>query len=155
MVQNGLKHTPWKTLIAPQWSLKYLMGLTTWIGLPQEIFRNNRFNFTSHTMKQFSAMTRIKQIKILPYHPQMDGMIKRFNSTFKWTLMKLTQRRDGNGTSYCSIRKNHPYYDRIFPLRTPLWTIDLNGHRWTCRPLVGRRNRNPSWRSGGPKKTVH
>ena len=50
---------------------------------------NNESNFVSKIMRQFFTLTGMKQIKTLPYHPQTDRMVERFNFTLKRLLWKL------------------------------------------------------------------
>ena len=68
-----------------------LVEMTARIGVPKELLSDNGSNFMSKVMKQYCETTGIKQLKISPYHPQTDGMVERFNSTFKRLLRKLTQ----------------------------------------------------------------
>ena len=70
-----------------------LLDLTSRLGTPSEILSDNGTNFVSKTMKQYCAMTSTRQIHTSPYHPQMDGMVERFNSTLKQLLCKLMQKR--------------------------------------------------------------
>ena len=68
-----------------------LVELTDRLGIPTELHSDNGTNFISRVLKQYCETVGIKQIRTSPYHPQMDGMVERFNSTLKWLLRKLVQ----------------------------------------------------------------
>ena len=68
-----------------------LIEVTATIGVPQDLLTENGSNFMSKVMKKYCSMTGIKQIRISPYHPQIDGMVERFNATLKRLLRKITQ----------------------------------------------------------------
>lgn len=59
------------------------------VGLPEEIFTDQRASFRAGLMRQFCANLGIKQIFTSAYHPQTDGLVERFNQTFKTALRKL------------------------------------------------------------------
>ena len=68
-----------------------LIDLCARVGIPQELLTDNGTNFISKVVKQFCQTTEVHQIRTYPYHPEMDGMVERFNSTLKRLLRKLTQ----------------------------------------------------------------
>ena len=65
-----------------------LIDLTSRVGVPQEILMDNGTNFVSKVDKQFCQTTGVHQIRTSPYHPET---VKRFKSTLKRLLRKLTQ----------------------------------------------------------------
>ena len=65
------------------------MDITARLGIIQKLILDSGSNFVSKTMKYFCTLTWMKQIKISPYHPKTDRMMKRFNSMLKWSLRKL------------------------------------------------------------------
>ena len=81
----ALKNTTAETVV------DCLIVLTARVGVPNELLTDNGTNFMSKVVKQFCQTTGIRQIKTSTYHPQTDGMVERFNATFKRLLWKLTQ----------------------------------------------------------------
>ena len=71
--------------------IKCLIDMTARIGIPEEVLTDNGSNFVSKTMREYCTTMGIEQIKTSPYHPQTDGMVERFNATFKRLLRKLTK----------------------------------------------------------------
>ena len=71
--------------------VKCLIDMTARVGIPEEVLMDNGSNFVSKTMREYCTTMGIEQIKTSPYHPQTDGMVKRFNATLKRLLHKLTQ----------------------------------------------------------------
>ena len=69
--------------------VKCLVEVTARLGVPQELLTDNGSNFMSKVMQQLCMLTGVKQLKTSPYHPQMDGMVERFNATLKRLLRKL------------------------------------------------------------------
>ena len=68
-----------------------LIDLCARVGIPQELLKDNGTNFISKVVKQFCQITEVHQLRTSPYHPEVDGMVERFNSTIKRLLGKLTQ----------------------------------------------------------------
>ena len=66
-----------------------LVELTAMLGVPHELLLDNGLNFLSKTIKQFYTLTRVKQMKTYPYHPQIDGKVEWFKSTLERLLGKL------------------------------------------------------------------
>ncbi|KAI2646544.1 Transposon Tf2-8 polyprotein [Labeo rohita] len=59
---------------------------TSWVGIPEEILMDQGTYFTSWLMGQ---LNRQLGIRTSPYHPQTDGLVKRFNQTLKNMLRKF------------------------------------------------------------------
>ena len=57
-----------------------LIQVFTSVGYPQEILTDQDLNFMSTLMVELFRMLGVMQIKTLPYHPQADGMMERFNA---------------------------------------------------------------------------
>jgi transposase InsO family protein len=49
------------------------------VGIPNEILTDKGTEFMCRLMKDLCALLQIKQIRISVFHPQMDGLIERFN----------------------------------------------------------------------------
>lgn len=64
------------------------------VGIPEKILTDCGSNFTSRLMEKLYQLLGIKSITTSPYHPQTDGMVKRFNATLKHMLRKLLQKFD-------------------------------------------------------------
>ena len=65
-----------------------LMDLMLRVGIPNEILTDQGSNFTSKLLEEIYKMLGIRGIKTTPYHPQMDGMVERFNGTLKSMLRR-------------------------------------------------------------------
>ena len=60
-----------------------LMKLFSRVGVPKEILTDQCTNFTSLLLMELYRMLHVHPIKTTPYHPQMDGLVERFNRTLK------------------------------------------------------------------------
>ncbi|MCG8620720.1 MAG: hypothetical protein MJE68_01805 [Proteobacteria bacterium] len=58
------------------------------VGVPQEILTDQGSNFTFQLLAKIYRLLHIKPIKINLYHPQTDGLVKRFNQTLEAMLRK-------------------------------------------------------------------
>lgn len=68
-----------------------LMGIFTKTGVPSEILSDHGTNFMSSLMENLMTSLGIHHITTLPYHPQTNGMLKRFHATLKTMLRKTCQ----------------------------------------------------------------
>lgn len=66
-----------------------LLQLFSRVGIPSEILTDQGTNFLSITLKQVCQLLGIKSSRTTPYHPQMDGLVERYNRTLKSMLKKL------------------------------------------------------------------
>ena len=64
------------------------MVLFTRVGVQDEILTDRGTNFVSLLMQELYKLMGVKGIKTTPYHPEMDGMMERSNSTLKNMLRK-------------------------------------------------------------------
>ena len=73
-----------------------LLKLFACIGVPAEILTDQGYNFTSQLLSELYSMLHIHGIRTTPYHPQMDGLVERFNQTLKAMLRKtaVQERKD-------------------------------------------------------------
>ena len=76
-----------RTIDAPTVGVE-LVKLFARMGVPEEILTNQGSNFTSQLLHEVYQLLHIKPIQTTPYHPQTDGLVERFNSTFKSMLRK-------------------------------------------------------------------
>ena len=59
------------------------------VGIPEEIFTDQRSNFMSTLLGEVYHLLQIKRIRSMLYHPQTDGLVERFNGTMKMMLRKF------------------------------------------------------------------
>ncbi len=77
-----------------------LVQLYSRVGFPAEILTDQGTNFMSTLLKQVYQLLGIKSLRTTPYHPQTDGLTKRFNQTLKQMLRKFVSEI---GISGCPI----------------------------------------------------
>ena len=75
-----------------------LVKFFTRMGVPEEILTDQGTNFTSQLLHEVYQLLHIKPIRMIPYHPQTDGLVERFNGTLKAMLRKTVDEegRDWN-----------------------------------------------------------
>ena len=61
------------------------------VGIPREILTDQGIAFMSRVMKHVCNLLQIKQVRISVYHPQMDGLVERFNKNLKQMLKKVIE----------------------------------------------------------------
>lgn len=66
-----------------------LLQVFSRVGIPKEVLTDQGTNFTSRSLRQVYSLLGIRGIKTTPYHPQTDGLVKRFNQTLKAMLRKF------------------------------------------------------------------
>ena len=67
----------------------HLMQLFVRVGIPKEILSDQGTNFMSQLLRELYYLLNIRPIQPLPYHPQTDGLVERFNETLKSVLRNL------------------------------------------------------------------
>ena len=72
------------------------------LGLPQIIHSDQGHNFESTALKQMLKAFGIRKSRTTAYHPQGDGLVKRFNPS----LLQLL----------CSLVQSEPDWERYLPL---------------------------------------
>jgi hypothetical protein len=65
-------------------------------GVPYRILSDQGTHFNNQLITAFTQLLGCHHIKSTPYHPQTNGAIERFNSTFERQLAKLTDRQINN-----------------------------------------------------------
>ena len=55
-------------------------------GLPEQVVTDNGPQFTSQEFANFMKLNGIRHTKCAPYHPASNGLVERFNQTFKQAL---------------------------------------------------------------------
>uniref|UniRef100_A0A8C1WPE3 ribonuclease H n=1 Tax=Cyprinus carpio TaxID=7962 RepID=A0A8C1WPE3_CYPCA len=73
-----------------------LFLLCSRVGIPREILTDQGTPFMSWTMADLCRLLKVKQLRTTVYHPQTDGLVKRFNQTLKQMLrcVAADDRRD-------------------------------------------------------------
>lgn len=56
-----------------------LMRLFSQMVIPKEVLTDQATNFMSRTLYQVYQLFGITSVRTTPYHPQTDGLVKRFN----------------------------------------------------------------------------
>ena len=105
------------------------------VGIPEEILTDQGTNFTSQPMQEVYRLLQIKPIRTTPYHPQMDGLVERFNHTLKSMLKKA---RTGTSCShiYFLPTEKFPKRQRAYPHLN--WsTADRSEDHWTSSEKPG------------------
>ena len=74
-----------------------LITLFAQYGVPKEILTDQGTNFTSQLLQILYKLLGVKPIRTKPYHPQMDGLVERFNKTLKDLLRKSYKEKDESG----------------------------------------------------------
>ncbi len=69
--------------------IQALVQLFSRVGIPEEVLTDQGTNFTSRLMGQLHRQLGITAIRTSAYHPQMDGLVERFNQTLKNMLRKF------------------------------------------------------------------
>lgn len=67
------------------------MQFFTRVGLPHEILTDWGTNVTSRLMAGLPRLLNIYALKTSVYHPQMGGLVERFNGTLKSMLSKFVE----------------------------------------------------------------
>ena len=67
---------------------KELMLLFSRVGIAREVLTDQGSYFMSRVMRELLSLLQVKQLPMSVYHPQMDGLVERFNKTLKQTLKK-------------------------------------------------------------------
>ena len=80
-----------------------LVSIFSRVGIPQEILTDQGANFTSHLLTELYKMLHIRPICTTPYHPQTDGLVERFNQTFKQMLRKSIDREGRNAKDWDTL----------------------------------------------------
>ena len=57
-------------------------------GIPREILTDQGTSFTAQLLKELYQLIGMRPIRTTPYHPQTDGLVKRFNRTLKEMLRR-------------------------------------------------------------------
>ncbi len=59
------------------------------VGIPKEILTDQGTAFVSRTIRELYELLGIKSVRTNVFHPQMDGLVERFNRTLKTMIRKF------------------------------------------------------------------
>ena len=79
---------------------KELLKIFTRVGVPEEVLMDQGTNFMSGLLGEIYRILQIKRIRTTPYHPQIDGLVERFNGTFKSMIKKFTRKNKKDWDEY-------------------------------------------------------
>lgn len=65
------------------------MKILAKVRIPQEIITAQGTNFMSQLMRVLCSLLKIKNFRMLVYHPQPDRLMERFNKTFEEYVRKF------------------------------------------------------------------
>ena len=114
-----------------------MLHLFSRVGIPREVLTHQGPNFMSKTLSQVYDLLGIKRVRTIPYHPQTDGLVERFNQTLVNMPRKFV---DDTGKDW----------DQWLPyLLFALWQPDLDTPPFrTCRerhiPPLASSRRQPA-----------
>ena len=63
------------------------------VGIPGEILTDQGSNFNSHLLAEVYKLIHVKALRTIPYHPQTDGLVERFNKNPKGNAEEDCYRR--------------------------------------------------------------
>ena len=66
-----------------------LVSIFSRVGIPEEILTDMGSQFTSAVMSEVSRLLSFKQLVTAPWHPICNGLVERFNGTFKKMLVRM------------------------------------------------------------------
>ncbi len=75
---------------------KALFRIISRVGIPKEILTDQGTAFMSRTLSKLYELLGIKSILTNVYHPQMDGLVERFNRTLKSMVRKFVKENAKN-----------------------------------------------------------
>ena len=60
-------------------------------GVPRTILTDQGSKFTSNLLQELHRAMGVKSVRTSPYHPQTDGLVERYNRTFKELLRRTIE----------------------------------------------------------------
>ncbi|XP_033756184.1 uncharacterized protein LOC117338928 [Pecten maximus] len=77
-----------------------LVDIYSRVGVPSEVLTDQGAQFTSELMREVSRLLSIRQLTTTPYHPMCNGLVERFNGTFKQMLRRMCAERPRDWDKY-------------------------------------------------------
>ena len=66
---------------APTVAEKLVNEVFLWYSTPEQLHSDQGKQFESRLMMEICKLLQINKIRTMPYHPQSDGLVGRFNRT--------------------------------------------------------------------------
>ena len=70
------------------------------LGVPNEVLTDMGSQFTSAVMREVSRLLSIKQLTTCPYNPKCNGMVEKFNGSFKMMLKRMCAEKPNDWDRY-------------------------------------------------------
>ncbi|XP_055604787.1 uncharacterized protein K02A2.6-like [Uranotaenia lowii] len=71
-------------------TMRMLRGVFARFGAPETLVSDNGTQFTSEQFQRFCETNSITYLRTAPFHPQSNGLAKKFVDTFKRSLKKIS-----------------------------------------------------------------
>ena len=124
------------------------MLLFSRVGIAWEILTDQGSCFMSQVLKELLSLLQVKQMWTSVYHPQMDGLVERFNKTLKQMLKKAMETDGKNWDQLLphvlfAVRKVPQASTGFSPFellygRRPRGLLDLAKEAWESQPSPHR-----------------
>ena len=69
--------------------IRWLKHLFARFGIPEEIVTDNGSQFTSSEFREFLERNGVRHMRSVPYNPQANGFVERFNRSLKESLLTI------------------------------------------------------------------
>ena len=69
-------------------------------GFPRQLMSDQGKEFCNNILKEMCYYLNIKKIRMMPYHPQSNGSVKRVHYTLHWMIGKLDNKRCKNWVNH-------------------------------------------------------
>ena len=120
-----------------------LVSIFSRVGIPQEILSDQGTQFTSNLMKEVGQLLSLKQLTTAPYHPQCNGLVERFNGTFKTMLKRMCSERPKDLDRYIDAYREAPQESLGFAPFEMLYGRTVNASdRIHSPPTLDKRTRS-------------
>ena len=79
---------------------QFLYSLICRHGVPKKVQSDQGREFVNSVNSHLFKITGVKHIISLAYHPQMNGLIERFNETLQRSLLKMVEQNENEWENY-------------------------------------------------------
>ena len=77
-----------------------LIEVYSCLGVPNEVLTDMGSQFTSAVMREVSRLLSIKQLTTCAYNPKCNGMVEKFNGSFKMMLKRMCAEKPNDWDRY-------------------------------------------------------
>ena len=139
-----------------------LILLFSRVGIVREILTDQGSCFMPRVLKELLSILQLRQLRTSVYHPQIDGLVERFNKTLKQMLRKVMDVDGKNWDqllshvlfAFCEVPQASTGFSPFELLygRRPRGLLDIAKEDWESQPSPHRRpNRlRPEYTTGEP-----